>query len=77
VIYSKKTKATPRKKCSITVMAGLVPAIHVAGANISSRPSRLSRVMRQYGAKRFHLLSWTTWMAGTGPAMTAAIDSII
>jgi hypothetical protein len=28
-------------------------------------------------ANLFHFLDWTTWMAGTSPAMTAVVDSII
>jgi hypothetical protein len=28
-------------------------------------------------AKLFHFSSWTTWMAGTNPAMTAPNDSVI
>ena len=56
-------------------MAGLVPAIHVVGRQYFRRLSRLGKRHGKMVANLFHFLDWTTWMAGTSPAMTAPIDS--
>src|SRR5277367_1256079 len=56
---------------SFSVMAGRVPAIHVVrhargrGAQPTGR--------RQYRRLRRH---WTTWMAGTSPAMTVGAADV-
>src|SRR5580698_1463502 len=46
-------------------MAGLVPAIHVV--QLASGPNAWLTGRRQYRRPR---CGWTTWMAGTSPAMT-------
>jgi hypothetical protein len=54
-------------------MAGLVPAIHVV---VQLYITKLS-VEVQMHQNLYGYLGLTTWMAGTSPAMTAPIDSVI
>ncbi len=62
-------KRNPCRHCTIlgalTVMAGLVPAIHVVQWRRSFRYSRRP-IAQAFGLRA----SQTTWMAGTSPAMT-------
>jgi hypothetical protein len=51
---SKSGRSGARSPAAISVMAGLVPAIHVAPFPASPRVSG----------------GWTTWMTGTSPVMT-------
>jgi hypothetical protein len=52
---------------SFSVMAGLVPAIHVI--QLARSPNAWPTGRQQYRRPR---CGWTTWMAGTSPAMTMA-----
>jgi hypothetical protein len=59
-------------------MAGLVPAIHVALHPILQEiVTTWSNATARWWQTFSFILSWTTWMAGTSPAMTAPIDSVI
>jgi hypothetical protein len=54
-------EATSRNSCSISVMAGLVPAIHVTGPPILQLDCRdLVKRPGKNMANLFHFLSWTT-----------------
>jgi hypothetical protein len=46
-------------------------------ANTSGYSHDLVKRHRKMAANLFRFFSWATWMAGTSPAMTALIDSVI
>jgi hypothetical protein len=58
-------------------MAGLVPAIHVVVQLYITRLPRKCRCFKEALEKFLLYFGLTTWMAGTSPAMTALIDSVI
>jgi hypothetical protein len=63
--------------CSISVMAGLVPAIHVVVQLYITKLSVEVQMLQKALENLYGYLGLTTWMAGTSPAMTAPIDSVI